>query len=108
MKILIIGTTAYQMKMRVHALALADKGHICKLPAFDFFSGTEIQMCTHNKELILWADEVHVLWDGRSTGTIFDLGMCFALNKKIKTIYLEKKNFVNLLKQMVDNNAEDK
>lgn len=99
MKIAIIGTTAYQNKMENHKDQLEKEGHLVKMPAFDNLIGNEFDICNYNKETIVWSDEVHILWDARSIGTIFDLGMCFALDKKIKIIYLQPKRFTNFVEQ---------
>lgn len=37
---------------------------------------------------ILTADEIHVFWDVNSKGSHFDLGMCYALGKKIFVKYM--------------------
>lgn len=100
MKITIIGTTSYQEKMEKHKRALERQQHEVALPAFDNFVGmNELQVCEYNRDKIEWADEVHIIWDARSMGTIFDFGMCFALRKKVKLIYLNSKTFPNLIRQ---------
>ena len=40
-------------------------------------------ICTQNKEAIKSADKVHVVWDEKSQGCLFDLGMAFAMDKQI-------------------------
>jgi hypothetical protein len=104
MKITIIGTTAYQDRMMEHKKGLESKGHNVSLPAFDNFSGmNEFQVCEYNRSKIEWSDEIHVIWDQRSIGTVFDLGMSFALGKTVKIIYLNEKTFPNFLRQYADN-----
>jgi len=44
---------------------------------------TGLRICQDNLEAMRQADEVHVIWDGKSQGCLFDLGMAFALGKKI-------------------------
>lgn len=49
-------------------------------------------------------NEVHVFWDINSKGSHFDLGMCYALNKKIKMIHLfqdddKEKSYVKVIKK---------
>lgn len=103
MKITIIGTTAYQEEMYRHRTYLEETENEVRMPAFDNFQNmNELEVNTFNRDEIEWADEVHVLWDARSSGTIFDLGMCFALRKSIKIIYLNTKTFPNFLKQYAD------
>lgn len=100
MKITIIGTASYHEKMEEHQRALEEQGHEVALPAFDNFAGmNELQVCEFNRDKIEWADEVHIIWDARSIGTIFDFGMCFALRKIVKLVYLNDKTFSNLIRQ---------
>jgi hypothetical protein len=42
-----------------------------------------LRICQDNRQAIVDATEVHVWWNGQSQGSLFDLGMAFALNKKI-------------------------
>jgi len=44
---------------------------------------TGLRICSDNFEAISKADEVHVWWNKTSSGSLFDLGMAFALDKKI-------------------------
>jgi len=100
MKITIIGTHAYKKAMVEHAEELIAQGNFVETPAFDDFPNyDELQVCLHNKKLIEWADEIHIFWDQRSVGTIFDFGMCFALNKKIKICYLQPKTMTGVMKK---------
>jgi len=99
MKITIIGSTSYQDKMLKYKEKMEKKGHKVEIPAFDNHEKLdELGVCRHNLALIRWANEVHIFWDKRSTGTIFDFGMCFALKKSIKIIYFEKRTFEKLFR----------
>lgn len=42
-----------------------------------------LYICKQNRSAIIDADVVIIFWDGKSQGCLFDLGMAFALNKKI-------------------------
>lgn len=42
-----------------------------------------LRICTDNRQAIENANEVHVWYNSESQGTIFDLGMTFALRKKV-------------------------
>ena len=100
MKVAIIGTTAYKDHMLEHKLQLAQLGHDAKIPAFDDLKcEDEVEICDYNKSIIEWSDEVHIFWDSRSIGTLFDFGMCFALNKPIVIKYIERKTFPNVMRQ---------
>ena len=53
------------------------------------------------------ADEVHVLWDVNSKGSHFDLGMAYALNKKIVFVHLfekdnDGKSYVKAIKKYME------
>lgn len=103
MKITLIGSTSYQDKFKEHAAELRAEGHDVFIPAFDaHLELDELGVCAYNLILIEQADEVHVIWDSRSIGTIFDLGMCFALRKPVKIIYLNPKTFTNFLQKYAD------
>jgi hypothetical protein len=59
-------------------------------------------ICSSNVVAISNADIVHVIWDGKSEGCLFDLGVAFALRKKIVAITLpektEFKSFQNMIR----------
>lgn len=102
MKIGIIGSTAYEWKMVEHKYQLSRKGHEVKIPALDHLEGSELDIISYNREMIEWAEEVHLIWDGRSIGTIFDLGMVFALQKRLIVIYINPKKFLNFIDQYAE------
>lgn len=61
-----------------------------------------LRICQDNLNAIKNADVVHVMWNGKSQGCLFDLGIAFALNKPIKIIQLpdmtEGKSFQNMVR----------
>lgn len=94
MKITIIGSTQYKDKILKHKSDMVSLGNEVMIPAFDdMLNLDELGVCEYNRKLIEWCDEVHVIWDQRSIGTIFDFGMTFAMQKPIKIIYIEPKTF---------------
>lgn len=99
MKIAIIGTTAYQKRMQKYLRELSRAGNIVTMPAFDYYTKDELSICEFNRANIEEADEVHIFWDQRSMGTLFDFGMCFALRKKVKIIYMEPKTFRGVMEK---------
>jgi hypothetical protein len=60
-----------------------------------------LRICMDNANAIAAADVVHVIWDGKSQGCLFDLGVAFALKKKLEIIVIpplsEGKSFQNMM-----------
>ena len=84
-------TDAYKEKLENYVIHLEDQGHKVHLPHRDTNqNATGLEICTQNANAIFAADEVHVFYNSESTGTHFDLGVAFALNKTIKIIENEK------------------
>ncbi len=99
-KIALIGSTHLRDKMKWHQHRLREKRDEAMLPSFDNdVEGEGLDLLRNNRWLIEWADEVHLFWDGRSIGTIFDFGMVFALRKPLKIIYMEKKSIKGQMEQ---------
>jgi len=67
---------------------------------------TSIEICNANTKAISEADCVFMFWDGKSTGSLFDLGVTFALKKKFRVLSApdrtEGKSFQNLMYEMQD------
>lgn len=65
-----------------------------------------LRICSDNLAVIAAADVVHVIWDGNSQGCLFDLGMAFALGKKIVPLSLpdetDGKSFQNMVRAWAD------
>lgn len=61
------------------------------------------KICEENRRALSEADEVHILFDPESRGTLFDLGMAFALNKRLRIVNIdvliptEDKSFSNMI-----------
>jgi len=88
---------------------LEDDGHSVYWPHRDTHqSQREIDICSDNLEAIKGADVVYVIWDGKSQGVLFDLGMAFALGKPVRTVtgYMPRmsisKSFQNMVFQWED------
>ena len=45
-----------------------------------------LEICYRNMTAITEADEICIAWDGESQGCLFDLGIAFALHKKIHPV----------------------
>lgn len=83
---------------------LEDKGTQVHWPPRDTNQDDPIgfDICTQNKQAIKDADEVHVVWDGKSQGCLFDLGMAFSMDKKITVVNIpeetSQKSFQNMMR----------
>ncbi len=68
---------------------LEAQGHKVHWPERDTNQKDKIglRICLDNKKAIEWADEIHIWWQWtkkrKSTGSLFDFGMAFVLNKPI-------------------------
>ena len=51
---------------------------------------TGLRICKDNRRAIKDADIVFVIWDGKSQGSLFDLGMAFAMNKPLQIVSIPK------------------
>lgn len=74
---------------------LESQGHKVYYPPRDTNQDDETgyNICVQNKEGILQANEVHLFYNALSQGIHFDLGIAFALRRKIKLIkVLEAEN----------------
>lgn len=62
---------------------------------------TGLRICTDNLAAIKEASIVYFMWDGKSQGCLFDLGMAFALGKKVVPVTMppltEGKSFQNMV-----------
>ena len=98
--VMLIGSTSYMNKMEEYKKRLEAEGCEVMMPVFDSAPElNELGICAANMDMIMYADEVHLLWDGRSIGTVFDLGMCFALGKPLTIAYLNHKTMEGLVRQ---------
>jgi len=78
-------TPEYSQVSRLYVAQLETLGHQVYWPARDTdqVDPTGLRICKDNRGGIENADEVHVIWDGQSQGSIFDLGIAFAMHKHI-------------------------
>ncbi len=80
---------------------LRAEGHTVYVPGTQTKQDTdELTICTANRDAMMKADEVRVIWDGTSHGVIFDLGMAFALNKPVKLEYVIPKSMKGLMERL--------
>ena len=102
MRIAIIGSTGLTPIMYEHKAEMESKGHIVTMPVFDKDSNDELQLTTENKFRIMRSDQVHLIWDGRSPGTILDLGIILGLGKTLKIIYLETMSIPKMIRKYAE------
>lgn len=86
---------------------LEKKGYEVYCPIRDTNQGVlSLEICKQNKAAIKNCDLFYVIWDGKSQGVLFDLGIAFALGKKVRGVvgYLPAqtyhKSFQNLIYQL--------
>jgi nucleoside 2-deoxyribosyltransferase len=69
-------------------------------------------ICETNRDAVVQADEIHIFYDHNSKGSLFDLGMAFAVGKPLKIVNFEDcisthgKSFVNMMNYWVANGNE--
>lgn len=89
MKIFIIcsvrgASEEYRSKLEKYVANLEAQGILVHLPHRDTDqSARGIDICRQNAKAIEECDEVHIFYNSASQGTHFDMGVAFALNKKI-------------------------
>lgn len=93
---------AYRAKLEKYVSDLEADGNHVHLPHRDTDQNASgIGICMENAEAIENADEVHIFYSSKSTGTHFDMGVAFALNKKLVIVeneeFDEGKSFARML-----------
>ena len=112
-KKVMFGTTAYHAMMKKRAKELKKQGHKIRMAVFDNHPKMyrSVDICYANADNFIWADDVHLFWDGRSTGTICDIGMIIMRNKiegKPKLIIekIESKSLVKVALELSKDTAD--
>lgn len=80
------GASALQTdRLRKHAASLREAGHTVHFPPDDAPQDdpTGAAICRTHLAAMRETDEVHVFWDVASKGSHFDLGMAYALGKRL-------------------------
>ena len=100
----------YKDKLENYTELLLSKGFNVHLPHRDTNQkATGIEICKQNKKAIYESDEIHIFYNGESQGTHFDMGVAFALNKKIVIVenenYGEGKSYPRMLSEWEKNSA---
>lgn len=104
MKITLIGSSQYRQIFDDTKRRLELEGNTVRIPAFDDKKNLDdLGVCEYNRELIEWADKIYIIWDQRSSGTIFDFGMAFALRKPVVIEYMGEKTFRGVMEKYSEN-----
>jgi len=110
MKIVLIGSTQYKDTKFVEVKErLESEGHEVRVPAFNAIPDKRgLTTCKHNRELIRWCDEVHLIYDGKSRGALFDFGMIFYAEKPLVIEYMEAKSFIWVMEDYAEETQQTK
>jgi len=80
-------TDEYKKELEDYVAELEAQGHKVHLPHRDTNQdGRGIDICKENATAIFNAHQVHIFYNELSQGTHFDMGVAFALAKRIKVI----------------------
>jgi hypothetical protein len=73
---------------------------------------TGLRICEDNRQAIADAAVVFFVWDGKSQGCLFDLGMAFAMKKPVRCMLLpqptEGKSFQNMAREWEQRTTPEK
>lgn len=110
-------TEETERAIREYVEKLEKAGHNVHWPPRDTNQNDSIglNICEQNREAIFFADEVHIWFDLKSQGSLFDMGMAFAylrsMRKKIVIINRKElkftlhKSFENVFLALADASA---
>ena len=89
-------TEQQKLKIAEYIKNIEHSGKSIHYPARDTNQNDSIgyRICTDNKQAMKRAREVHIFWDKNSNGTLFDLGMAFALSKTLHIVNADRKSVV--------------
>ncbi|MDD4515686.1 nucleoside 2-deoxyribosyltransferase [Massilibacteroides sp.] len=81
----------YRKKLETYVSELEKNGIMVHLPHRDTNQNARgYDICTENANAIKESDEVHIFYNSTSQGTHFDMGVSFALGKKVIIVENEK------------------
>lgn len=97
----------YVQKLEEYVAELESKGVEVHLPHRDTNQkATGYEICTENMNAIAVANEVHIFYNSKSQGTHFDMGVAFAMGKRIVVVESEKYGPGKSYPRMLDEWAE--
>jgi len=103
---------SYADDMELQVKHLEAQGHSVYWPSRDTNQNEgELTICMQNRTAIEQADAIYVIWDGKSQGVLFDLGMAFALRKPLTIVNIpisgDGKSFTRLMCTWEEGNEQD-
>lgn len=83
-------TVEQKEKMTDYIKSLEERGFSVFYPErdnqYEYIDDIGYTICKENLKAIKEAKEVHIFWDKTSQGTLFDLGIAFALDKPLTIV----------------------
>lgn len=100
-------TEEQKQQMNSYIKSLEYSGKKIYYPARDTNQEDHIgfRICEDNKKAIENSKEIHIFWDSQSQGTLFDLGVAFALDKPLRIVNINDvtetngKSFSNMIRK---------
>ena len=97
----------YVKKLEAYVTDLESQGIEVHLPHRDTNqTATGFEICTENMQAIAKANEVHIFYNSKSQGTHFDMGVAFAMGKRIVIVENEEfgpgKSYPRMLTEWAD------
>ena len=97
----------YVKKLEDYVANLEAQGVKVHLPHRDTNQeATGLEICTQNMQAIAKSNEVHIFYNSKSQGTHFDMGVAFAMGKRIVVVETEKYGPGKSYPRMLDEWAE--
>jgi len=100
-------TAEQEQQIKTYVESLEERGYQVHFPPRDVDQNDPIgvDICSKHLQALKRAARVDVFWDANSSGSHFDLGMAFALSKKVLIIKLYQddrpgKSFVKVMQSM--------
>jgi hypothetical protein len=103
----------YRAGIETQVKHLEQQGNLVHWPERDTNQkdSSGLRICRDNRKAIAAADVIYIIWDGKSQGVLFDIGMAFAMGKSVNTIvgYMPNmtsgKSFQNMIFDWEENGA---
>lgn len=98
MRIFIIHSMGMSDRAIEYGRKLEELGNEIYVPILDTDQTASVsEILRNNLNGVKWADEVHVIWDLSSQGTIFDMGCAYALGKPIFILETKRNHWTKFI-----------